>query len=313
MTAAAATCVDLSVKLGSLRLKNPVTVASGTFGYGTEYAHVFDSTLLGGVFLKALTMNPRPGNPPNRICETSSGMLNSIGLQNVGIDRFFSEKEPNCQRIASAGVTIFANLAGQTIEEFEQLIDHLETTTAVHAYELNVSCPNVNKGGCQFGQDQTLLRELVIATRKLTQRPIIVKLSPQVTDIAAMGVLCERAGADALSLINTFPAMAIDAQSRRPVLNTIAGGLSGPAIKPIALRMVYQTAQAVSIPIIGMGGIMNATDAIEFLLAGASAISSGTANFVNPNAPVEILRGLEAYCIEHCVDRVEQLIGGLQV
>ncbi len=310
---ATGTNVDMQVTLGPLKLKNPVMTASGTFGYGTEYRELYDPAILGGVFLKALTMAPRPGNKPWRIYETPSGMLNSIGLQNVGIEEFFEKKEPFCRELAGKGTAMCANLAAQTVEEFQQLVERLETTDCIAAYELNVSCPNVKKGGCQFGTDPTLLRELVAAVRPGTKRPLIVKLAPQVTDVAEMARISVDAGADIISLINTFPAMAIDAEKRRPILATVTGGLSGPAIKPIALRMVYAVRQAVDVPIIGMGGIMNWKDAAEFLLAGASAVAVGTANFVHPTTPVEVLEGLQDYCRRHRYARVSDLTGALEL
>ncbi len=310
---ATGTKVDMRVQLGPLELKNPVTTASGTFGYGTEYRQLYDPTHLGGVFLKALTMAPRPGNKPWRIYETPSGMLNSIGLQNVGIEEFFAKKEPFCRELAAKGTAVFANLAAQTVEEFQQLVERLEETDCIAAYELNVSCPNVKRGGCQFGTDPALLRELVSSVRPGTKRPLIVKLAPQVTDIAAMARVSVEAGADIISLINTFPAMAIDAEKRRPILATVTGGLSGPAVKPIALRMVHAVRQAVDVPIVGMGGIMTWKDAAEFLLAGASAVAVGTANFVHPPSPLEILAGLEEYCRRHGFARVSELTGALEL
>lgn len=304
----------LAVTLAGLPLKNPVLVASGTYGYGQEYAALHDPTRLGGVILKALTMKPRAGNPPNRIYETPSGMLNSIGLQNVGIDDFFAKKEPDCRRLMEAGTQVLANLAAQTLEEFEELVDRLEATPSVAGYELNVSCPNVKKGGQQFGTDCALLGDLVRTVRRRTRRPLLVKLAPQVTDIVQMARTAVDAGGDGLSLINTFPAMAIDAERRRPRLATVTGGLSGPAIKPIALRMVYHVHRAMpNVPILAMGGIMTGLDAVEFLLAGATAVATGTANFVDPQAPVRVIAEIEDYCRRHGVASVRELTGALQV
>jgi len=305
--------IDPAVAVGSLKLKNAVLTASGTFGYGVEYNDVYDPAVLGGVMLKALSMKPRAGNPPTRIYETPSGMLNSIGLQNVGIEDFFTKKEADCARLRSRGVGVIANLAGSTVEEFCQLLARLDASPHVDAYEINVSCPNVKEGGCQFGQSEAALAELAREIRPLTARPLIIKLSPQVSDIVRMARICADAGADAVSLINTFPAMAIDAERRRPVLATVTGGLSGPAIKPVALRMVHAVHRAVGIPIIGMGGIMTPADAVEFLLAGASAIAVGTANFVDPLAPVAIISGLEDYCRRHGFDAVAKLTGALEI
>lgn len=309
-----APAVDLSVSLAGIALKNPVLVASGTFGYGTEYGRLFDPAALGGVILKALTMAPRVGNAPNRIYETPSGMLNSIGLQNVGIDEFFAKKEAECRRLVAAGTAVLANLAAQTLDEFEQLVDRLEESPAVTAYELNVSCPNVKKGGQQFGTDCALMSELIRTVRRRTKRPLLVKLAPQVTDIVLMARTAIDTGGDGLSLINTFPAMAIDAERRRPRLSTVTGGLSGPAIKPIALRMVYHVHQALpTVPILAMGGVMDATDAVEFMLAGATAVATGTANFVDPMAAPRVVDGLTDYCRRHRMPRVASLTGALEV
>jgi dihydroorotate dehydrogenase (NAD+) catalytic subunit len=305
---------DLSVRLGSIQLKNPLLTASGTFGYGAEYQRLYSPSILGGITLKALTMNPRVGNQPNRIYETPSGMLNSIGLQNVGIESYFTEKEPFCAELAAEGVVILANLAGQTIEEFEQLVDRLEKSEPLAGYELNVSCPNVKKGGSAFGTDPSILKELVERVRMRTKRPLLVKLAPQVTSIVQMAEVSVAAGADALSLINTIPAMAIDARKRQPILATVTGGLSGPAIKPVALRMIYEVHKVMpDIPILGMGGIMTSTDVLEFLLAGASAVSLGTVNFVDPAAPQTILRELQEYLETEGIDKISELTGALKI
>jgi len=313
-TAPAASLTPLATSFAGLALKNPVFVASGTYGYGSEYAALHDPTRLGGIVLKALTMKPRVGNPPNRIYETPSGMLNSIGLQNVGIEDFFAKKEADCRRLMDAGTQVLANLAAQTVEEFEELVDRLEATSGVAAYELNVSCPNVKKGGQQFGTDCPMLAGLVKAVRARTKRPLIVKLAPQVTDIVLMARTAIDAGGDALSLINTFPAMAIDAERRRPRLATVTGGLSGPAIKPIALRMVFHVHQALpNVPLLAMGGIMSGIDAVEFLLAGATAVATGTANFVDPQAPVRVIDEMAAYCARHNVASVASLTGALEL
>lgn len=302
--------MKLAVNIGKLKLKNPVLVASGTFGYGEEYAEHYDLSLLGGVMMKGISVKPRQGNPPPRIYETPCGMLNSIGLQNVGLKDFIAKKLPFIRRYDTAAI---ANVLGNTPAEYVRLCRELDEA-GVDAIELNVSCPNVKKGGIAFCADRRMLVRLIEKVRPVVKKStLIVKLSPNVTDIASMALAAEEAGADAVSLINTLTGMAIDAHNRRPVLANIKGGLSGPAIKPIALRMVYDTAQAVKIPVIGMGGISSGLDAVEFMLAGATAVAVGTANFIRPEAAPEVVRGIEAYMKQHGVKDVKEIIGALRV
>ncbi len=301
---------DLSVKIGSLKLKNPVMVASGTFGYGEEFHESFyDVSRLGAVVTKGISLEVRAGNPMPRVVETASGMLNAIGLANVGVEAFIREKVPF---LKNAGATVIANILGRSVEEYVEVARKLDSEPGVHAIEVNISCPNVRAGGVQFGTNPSLAAEVTRAVRKVFGRTLVVKLSPQASDIPAVARAVAEAGADSLSLINSIPAMAIDAASMRPVLANVTGGLSGPAIKPVALRMVYEASRAVDIPVIGMGGIMDATDAIEFMLAGASAIQVGTANFVAPSAAVEIIDGLGIYCKEKGFKSIRELVGGLK-
>ncbi len=302
---------DLKVKIGSLTLKNPVITASGTFGYGEEFHESFyDIAKLGAVVTKGISLKPRAGNEMPRVIETASGMLNAIGLANVGLDAFLSDKLPY---LARTGAVVIANILGSTVEEYAEVARRLDSAEGVMALEQNISCPNVKCGGLQFGIDPESAAVAVRAVRKAFSRTLIVKLSPQASSIPAMARACEEAGADAISLINTIPAMAIDVRTKKPVLANVTGGLSGPAIKPVALRMVYEAAGAVKIPIIGIGGIMNAADAVEFMLAGASAIQIGTANFVRPMAAMEIIEGIEVYCRENSISRVGELTGALEV
>lgn len=300
---------DLSVRIGMLDLKNPVMVASGTFGYGEEFhGAIYDVAKLGAVVTKGISLEVRRGNPMPRVVETASGMLNAIGLANVGVDVFIAEKVPF---LVKAGATVIANLLGRTVEEYAEVAGKLDPVAGVAAIEVNISCPNLKAGGIQFGTDAKLAAEVTRAVRKAFTRTLIVKLSPQASDIPAMARAIADAGADALSLINSIPAMAIDATTRRPVLANVTGGLSGPAIKPIALKMVYDASRAVKLPIIGMGGIMTATDAVEFMLAGATAIQVGTANFVAPGAAVEIVDGLALYCRERGLASLREIVGAL--
>jgi len=302
--------VKLAVKIGKLKLKNPVLVASGTFGYGEEFAEHYDLSLIGGVMMKGISVKPRQGNPPPRIYETPCGMLNSIGLQNVGLKDFIAKKLPFIRKYDTAAI---ANVLGNTPAEYVKLCKDLDEA-GVDAIELNVSCPNVKKGGIAFCADRRMLIRLIEKVRPVVKKStLIVKLSPNVTDIASMALAAEEAGADAVSLINTLTGMAIDAHNRRPVLANVKGGLSGPAIKPIALRMVYDTAQAVKIPVIGMGGISSGLDAVEFMLAGATAVAVGTANFIRPEAAPEVVRGIEAYMKQHAISDVKDIIGALRV
>lgn len=301
--------VDLTTRIGSLRLKNPVTVASGTFGYGTEYADFYDPALLGAMFLKGLTLRERDGNPPQRLVETPSGMLNAIGLQNVGFERFVSEKLPALEGLDTV---VVANVCGSTLEEYVELAGRLAGVARVDAIELNISCPNVRQGGMAFGCVPESAGQITRAVRDAYPgRPLIVKLSPNVTDIAEIARAVEGSGADALSVANTFLGLAIDVRTRRPKLGNVTGGLSGPAVRPMAVRLVWQAARAVRIPIVGEGGIMDWEDAAEFLLAGASAVSLGTANFINPTAPMDAIAGLEAWLAEQGCASVSEIVGGM--
>jgi len=300
--------IDWQVAIGSLRLNNPVLTASGTFGYGLEFSELVDLSSLGGIIVKGLSLTPSRGNPPPRIVETACGMLNAIGLENVGIDHFLNEKLPLLRNIPTA---VIVNIYGKEIEDYAEISRRLDAAEGVSAIEINISCPNVRAGGVAFGTDPNMAHAVVHAVRKATRLPIIAKLTPNVTDITVIARAAEDAGADAVSLINTLTGMAIDIETRRPKLANVTGGLSGPAIKPVALRMVWQTARAVSIPVIGIGGILNASDAIEFFIAGASAIEVGTANFINPKATMEILAGIEAYCHRQGIRKLSELVGSL--
>lgn len=296
--------VNLKVNLGGIEMKNPVTVASGTFG-GPEYAPYVDLNRLGAVVIKGTTLEPRQGNPTPRIWETPAGILNCIGLMNPGVEVFLHELLPFYRQY---DVPVIVNIAGNTVEEYGLLAEKLNVE-GIAGLEVNISCPNVKKGGMAFGTDPAMVREVVAAVRAATPKPVIVKLSPNVTDIVAIAEAAATAGADALSLINTLLGMAIDIRTRRPALGNVMGGLSGPAIKPVAVRCVWQVAQAVDLPIVGMGGIMTAADALEFILAGATAVAVGTANFVNPRATLDIIEGLEAYCREEGITDIKELIG----
>ena len=301
--------MNLSVQIGPLKLKNPVLVASGTFGYGEEYAGFYDLGLLGGVMMKGISLNPMAGNPTPRVYETASGMLNAIGLQNVGLKEFIKTKLPFIRQYETAAI---ANVLGNTPNDYVKLCRALDGA-GMDAIELNVSCPNVKKGGIAFCADARTLGRLVAKVRtEVRHAALIVKLSPNVTDIRSVALAAEEGGADAVSLINTLTGMAIDARTRRPVLANVTGGLSGPAIKPVALRMVHEASRAVKIPVIGMGGIMTGTDAVEFMLAGATAVAVGTANFVKPTAALDVLAGIEEYMREQSVTDVRELIGGLK-
>ena len=300
---------DLRVQLGQLCLPNPVMTASGTFGYGAEFVDFVDLSRIGAVVVKGISLLPRPGNPPPRIVETASGMLNAIGLENVGVDRFLREKLPYLKR---CGARVVVNILADLVEEYAELAGHFHGVDGIDAIEVNISCPNVQKGGVAFGSDPLMAATVVQAVKERASQPVIVKLSPNVTDIACMGRAVADAGADAISLINTLIGMAVDIHHRRPKLANITGGLSGPAIKPIALRMVWQVAQAVSIPVIGIGGIATAEDAVEFFLAGAQAIQVGTANFYNPRATEEIIEGIAAYLRSQSEVSLTGIIGGLQ-
>jgi dihydroorotate dehydrogenase (NAD+) catalytic subunit len=300
---------DLSVALGrGLTLKNPVLTASGTFGYGLEYDDFYDVSLLGGICTKGLSLHPRLGNKPERICETPAGMLNAIGLANVGVEAFCRDKLPTLRK---RGVGVVANIFASSVEDFVTITERLNAESGVAAIELNVSCPNVKEGGIEFGKDPVQSARVTEAVRKATNLPVWVKMSPEAADINAVGKACEAAGADALTAINTIRGMAIDVQTQNLRLHNATGGLSGPSIRPIALRVVWQLAQAVSIPVIGIGGVMTTRDALEFLFAGASAVQVGTANFSDPHAAKKVLDGINAYCDERSVT-VRDLIGKAQ-
>lgn len=301
---------SLSVNIGGIRMRNPVMTASGTFGYGSEYADFVDLNLLGAVVMKGVTSVPWPGNPMQRIMETPSGMLNAIGLQNVGVDGFISKKLPYLQDF---DVPVIVNVCGKTVEEYLIVVEKLSGADGVAGVELNISCPNLDCGGMSFGVDATLAHQLVKEVKARTHLPLLVKLSPNVTDITVIARAIEDAGADALSAINTLLGMAINVDTRTPELANITGGLSGPAIKPVALRLVWEVYKSVSIPIVGMGGIMNATDALEFFIAGASAVAIGTANFVNPRASLEVIDGIHAYLENADMKSIKELVGSLNV
>jgi|SRR5581483_5721215 len=297
---------DLSVDLGPLKLRNPIIAASGCFGYGVEYADVVDLSSLGGVAVKGLFLREREGHPAPRIVETPSGMLNAIGLQGIGVHRFVAEKLPE---LRARRATVIVNICGSSIEEYVELARILSDAEGVAALELNISCPNIKEGGITFGCSLNGTFDVVSAVRRATRLPIIPKLTPNVTDVGSIARAAEQGGADAVSLVNTFLAMAIDVESRRPKLSNIVGGLSGPAIRPIAVRMVYECRQRVTIPIVGMGGIMDARDALEFMIAGASAVQVGTANFVDPFIWPKLLDGIRDYMQRHRIDRIAEVVG----
>ncbi len=297
---------DLRVTVAGLQLQNPVMPASGTFGYGQEYAELLELNRLGALITKGVSLRPLEGNPPPRICETPSGMLNAIGLQNIGVKAFIAEKLPF---LASLKVPVIVNVLGHTFREYQEVVSRLTERPGVAAFEINISCPNVQQGGLAFGTKPKTAFRLISGIRKRTRLPLVVKLTPQVTDIGEMARAVEEAGADAVSLINTIPAMAVDIHTRRSKLGRIHGGLSGPAIRPIALRLVFQAVQAVAIPVIGVGGILTAEDALEFLIVGAMAVQIGTANFVRPTAVLEIIEGIAAFLTRNKIPRVTDLIG----
>ena len=302
--------VDLQTEIGGLCLKNPVMTASGTFGYAGEFIDLLDINRLGAIIVKGISLEPSAGNPPPRIVETPCGMLNAIGLENVGIHAFISEKLPFLRTLSPP---LIVNIYGKRIEEYAELARHINDADGIAAIEVNISCPNVSSGGIAFGVDPLSVFEVVSAVRKQTIKPLIVKLSPNVTDITPIAISAEEAGADCLSLINTLTGMAIDIETRKPKLANITGGLSGPAIRPIAVRMVWQAVLAVSIPVIGIGGIMTASDALEFLIAGASAVQIGTANFVNPRATLDILEGIETFLLQHHIEKLADIIGTIKI
>jgi dihydroorotate dehydrogenase (NAD+) catalytic subunit len=301
---------DLTVRLGDLVLQNPVITASGTFGYGEEYREFMNLDRIGGLVTKAITLQPRQGNAPPRLVETAAGVLNAIGLANVGVEAFLSQKMPFLQKLKPA---VIVNVAGSTIDEYVRVIERLETAAGIAALELNISCPNVREGGMSFGADPQAAHTVVKAARAATRRHLMVKLTPNVTDIAAIARSVVAAGADSLSVINTVQGMAIDAVSRRPRLKNVFGGLSGPAIKPLALACVYKVARAVRVPVVGGGGIMTGEDAVEFMIAGARAVSVGTVNFINPRAALDIAAGIAAFCRKEKIVQVADIVGTLHV
>ena len=299
----------MKVNIAGLQMKNPVITASGTFGYGEEYADYIDLNLLGGISVKGLSLAPRAGNPPPRIMETTGGMLNSVGLQNIGVDAFIEEKIPFLRKF---DVAVIANIYGESYADYAAVAAKLDGVPGVHALEVNISCPNVQKGGLSFGADPRAAAEVTRRVRAKNSLPLIVKLTPNVTDITVIARAVEQAGADAVSLINTLTGMSIDLDTREPHLKSITGGLSGPAIKPVALRMVWQVARQVKIPVIGMGGIMTARDALEFMVAGASAVQVGTASFVNPRSGVEIIDGMQDYMKKNRIKKITDIVGTLK-
>lgn len=300
---------DLGVNIAGIPLKNPIIAASGTFGYGIEFEDVVHLGRLGGIVVKGLSKEPMIGNPPPRLWETAAGMLNAIGLQNIGASAFLEEKLPRLREIKN--IVVIANVFGYTREDYERTIEILNEGEGIAAYELNVSCPNTAHGGLQFGSDPRTLDELVTTAKRVARWPLIVKLSPNVTSIAQMAYVAQESGADALSLINTFVAMAIDPETRKPRIANVTAGLSGPAIKPIAVRMVYDAAHAVKIPVIGMGGISTPEDVIEFMLAGAAAVEIGTASYWDPCATEKIVDELQQWCSDHHLDRIANVTGGM--
>ena len=302
--------MDLSVRIGSLTLKNPVMSASGCFGYGVEYAEAVDLSTLGAVVVKGLFLKPREGHPAPRIVETPAGMINAIGLQGIGVHRFVSEKLPE---LRAHRATVVVNVCGTTVDEYAEVSRILSDAEGVHAIELNISCPNIKEGGIQFGCSLGGTHDVVSAVRKVTSLPIMPKLTPNVTDPASFARAAEEAGADAVSLVNTFLALAVDVETRRPMISNGMGGLSGPAIRPIAIRMVYECQQAVKIPVVGMGGIMDARDALEFMIAGATAVQVGTANFVDPLLWQTMIDGISDYLRRHQIENAMDLVGSVDM
>lgn len=301
----------MKVQLAGIELASPVIAASGTFGYGIEFEEIVALERIGGFVTKGISLNPMAGNLAPRLIHTAAGMINAIGLQNIGVDEFIAKKLPPLQRYPQSKCIV--NVFGNTTGEYVNVIDRLNQAEGIAAYELNVSCPNTHMGGMAFGADPGSLEYLVKLTRAVSRRPLIVKLSPNVTSIAQMAKVSQNAGADALSLVNTFVAMSIDVETKKPRLSNITGGLSGPAIKPIAIRMVYEAARSVSIPVIGLGGIVTPEDAVEFLLAGATAVQVGTASFADPRAVERLARGLESWCRSHHTEKVSSLTGAIDV
>jgi dihydroorotate dehydrogenase (NAD+) catalytic subunit len=304
-----ATSVDLSVSVGALKLTNPIIAASGTFGYGLEFSHLVDLNRLGGIVVKGLSIEAMDGAPAPRMCETASGMLNAVGLQNVGVRAFVAEKLPKLRAYRTA---VVANVFGKTVQEYVQVVEILESAEGLAAYELNISCPNVSKGGAHFGSDPRLTAEVVEAVRKVAKRPLWVKLSPNVTSIADIAHAAEGAGADALTVANTYIGMSVDLETRKSKLGNLTGGLSGPAIKPITLRLVYEACRTVKIPVIGLGGIEKVEDVAEYLVVGAAAVQVGTASFVDPRATFRLLEGLERWCASNNICTMNELRGSLR-
>ncbi len=306
MTASGA--VDLSVNVGALRLANPIIAASGTFGYGVEFAHLVNLSRLGGIVVKGISLEPMAGAPAPRVCETPSGMLNAIGLQNIGVRAFIAEKLP---LLRTCGTAVIANVFGYTIEDYVGVIRVLEEAEGLAAYELNISCPNISHGGIQFGSDPQMVTEVVAAAREAAHKPLWVKLSPNVTDIASIARAAEASGADALTVANTYQGMSVDIETRKSRLGRVTGGVSGPAIKPLTLRLAYEASRVVKIPIIGLGGIEKAEDVMEYMVVGATAVQVGTANFSNPKACEDLVSALEKECIRHKTIRISSLIATL--
>lgn len=302
---------DMRVQFAGIELTNPVIAASGTFGYGIEFEEIVSLERIGAFVSKGISLEPMMGHPAPRILQTAAGMLNAIGLQNIGVAEFIEKKLPPLKKYPSCKVIV--NIFGYTVSEYKQVVERLNDADGVAAYELNVSCPNVHAGGMAFGSDAGSLEYLVHEVKNVSKRPLLVKLSPNVTSIASMARVCATAGADAVSLVNTFLAMSIDVETRKPRLTNVTGGLSGPAIKPIALRMVYETVKAVSIPVIGLGGIVTPEDAVEFMLAGATAVQVGTASYADPRATERLAKGIESWCRSHHVERVASLTGALEL
>ncbi len=302
--------INLSVNITGIELKNPVMVASGTFGYGEEYAKYIDLNKLGAIVVKGLSLTPRDGNPPPRIVETSAGMLNSIGLQNIGIDAFIKEKLPFLKKF---NTKVIVNFFGDSIDEYCEVVKRIDSVSGIHGLEMNISCPNKKEGWLEFGTNPDLAFRVVSAVRKNTKLPLIVKLSPNVTDITVIAKAVSDAGADVVSLINTLSGMAIDIKTKRPKLSNIIGGLSGPAIKPVALKMVWQVAKAIKLPIIGIGGIMTYEDAVEFMIVGATAVQIGTANFIDPSASEKIIDGIKSYCEQNNINEINKIIGSVEL
>jgi len=300
--------IDLSVDFGFIKLKNPVLAASGTFGYGIEFSPFIDLNKLGGFIVKGLYYSPRPGNPPPRLVETPSGLINAIGLHGIGVKKFAEDILPQLRKYQTA---IIVNVCGETEEEYAKVVDFLNKEDGISLYELNISCPNVKEGGCCPAQNPESTYSVVHLVKEASTRPLITKLSPNVTDIVEIALSAQEAGSDAVSLVNTFLAMAIDVETRRPKLANILGGLSGPAIKPLALRMVYQVVKNLNIPVIGIGGITTCQDALEFLIAGAKAVQVGTANFVDPEATVKIIQDIQRHCQFNNITKIEDIIGTL--